>query len=292
MHVTAHAAAKINLYLDVLGRREDGYHEIETLFQPVGLWDVLRISSAQAGIELDGTDPSLPWDSDNLCYRAAETILQRAGVDGGVCISVEKRIPSGAGLGGGSADAAATLLGVNRLFGLDLSEGELLEIGLSIGSDVPFFIRGTPAVGRGRGELLEEIEGLKGGWILLVKPDITISTCWAYRNIKIGLTRLGGKAKLGQLIEGLKRFPDVELVTWNSFTQSTIECFPEIGEIIAILENQGAILSALSGSGSACFGLFSEESLAAEVGRLFIGKGLFTRIVRPIDRAVVLLQED
>jgi 4-diphosphocytidyl-2-C-methyl-D-erythritol kinase len=291
MHITAHAAAKINLYLDVLDRRENGYHEIETLFQPVGLWDVLEISSAQKGIELTGTDPSVPWDADNLCYKAAESIFRRSRFDGGVSISVRKRIPSGAGLGGGSADAAATLLGLNRLFRLDLDEMELLEIGLSLGSDVPFFIRGTPAIGRGRGEELEETEGLRKGWILLVKPNISISTDWAYRNIKIGLTRQVAEATLGQLIEGLKRFPELELVTWNSFTECVAEAFPEIGEIIAILKREGAILSALSGSGSACFGVFSEESRAAEVSRLFIGKGLFTGIVRPVDRAVVLLQE-
>ena len=292
MHITAHAAAKINLYLDVLGRRENGYHEIETLFQPVGLWDTLRISSARAGIELTGTDPSLPWDENNLCYKAAESILRRARFDGGVSITVQKRIPSGAGLGGGSADAAAILLGVNRLFRLDMSEMELLEIGLSLGSDVPFFVRGAPAIGRGRGERLEETEGLKNGWILIVKPGINISTGWAYRNIKIGLTRHVAEATLGQLIEGLKRFPELELATWNSFTESVTEAFPEIGEILSILKREGAILSALSGSGSACFGVFSEESRAAEVSRLFIGKGLFTGIVRPIDRAVVLLREE
>jgi 4-diphosphocytidyl-2-C-methyl-D-erythritol kinase len=265
--------------------------KIETLFQPVGLWDVLRISSARTGIELTGTDPSIPWNSDNLCYRAAESMFRWAGVGGGVSISVQKGIPAGAGLGGGSADAAATLLGVNSLFGLGMSEGELFEIALSLGSDVPFFIRGRPSVGRGRGEVLEETEGLKNGWILLVKPSISISTDWAYRNIKIGLTRQKSGDTLGQLIEGLKRFPEAELLTWNSFTSSVIERFPEIGEIIAKLKREGAILSALSGSGSACFGIFTEESRAAEVSKAFIGKGLFTGIVRPVDRAVVLLQE-
>jgi len=290
--VKVRTAAKINLFLDVLGLREDGYHEIETFLQPVGLWDELSIRRVESGIELTGNDPAIPWDRENLCYRAAEAIMDRTGRRGGVRISVVKRIPHGAGLGGGSSDAAAVLLGLNELLELGLEEDELIEIGLSLGSDVPFFIRGGPAVGRGRGEILERANGLEKGWILIVKPDITVSTSWAYRNLKIGLTRGGGKATLGQLIEGLKRFPEAELTTWNSFTEPVTKSFPEIGAILATLRHSGAILSSMSGSGSACFGIFGEQGRVAEVHRLFTGKGLFTGIVRPVDRAVVLLHTE
>jgi 4-diphosphocytidyl-2-C-methyl-D-erythritol kinase len=290
--VKVRGSAKINLFLDVLKRREDGYHEIETFMQPIGLWDELSIGRIESGIELSGDDPTIPWDRGNLCYRAAEAILCRTGRMGGVRISVVKGIPHGAGLGGGSSDAAAVLLGLNELLGLGLAENELIEIGLSLGSDVPFFIRGRPAVGRGRGEILERANGLENGWILIIKPDIIVSTSWAYRNLKIGLTRDGGKATLGQLIEGLKRFPEVELTTWNSFTEPVTGSFPEIGAILATLRHSGAVLSAMSGSGSACFAIFGEESRAVEVHRLFTGKGLFTEIVRPVDRAVVLLDEE
>jgi 4-diphosphocytidyl-2-C-methyl-D-erythritol kinase len=283
------AAAKINLFLDVLERREDGFHEIETFLQPVGLWDELSIERIESGIELTGSDPNIPWDSGNLCYRAAEALLAKTGSRGGVRISVEKEIPHGAGLGGGSSDAAAVLIGLNGLLGLGLEEDELTEIGLSLGSDVPFFIRGGPAIGRGRGEILEPVEGLAEGWILIVKPDIMISTSWAYRNLKIGLTRGGGEATLRQLIEGLKRFPDVELTTWNSFTGPVTESHPEIKAVLDTLRQSGAILNAMSGSGSACFAIFGEQGRAAEVHRLFTGRGLFTRIVRPVDRAVELL---
>ena len=287
-----HGAAKINLFLDILRLREDGYHEIETFLQPVGLWDELSIGFIDSGIELTGDDPAIPWDRENLCYRAAEAILDRADRRVGVRISVLKGIPHGAGLGGGSSDAAAVLLGLNELLELGLEKDELSEIGLSIGSDVPFFIGGGPAIGRGRGEILEPTNGLEKGWILIVKPGINVSTSWAYRNLKIGLTRCWGKDTLGQLIEGLKRFPEVELTTWNSFTEPVTKSFPEIGAILNTLRNSGAVLSAMSGSGSACFAIFGEQGRAAEVHRLFTGKGLFTEIVRPVDRAVVLLHKE
>lgn len=290
--IRVRGAAKINLFLDVLERRKDGYHEIESFLQPVGLWDEISIMLIESGIELTGDDPTIRWDRDNLCYRAAEEILDRAGCGGGVRISVDKRIPHGAGLGGGSSDAAAVLLGINELLGLELEENELMAIGLSLGSDIPFFIRGGPAVCRGRGEILEREEGLGKGWILVVKPDVTVSTGWAYQNLKIGLTRGGGKATLRQLIEGLKRFPEVELKAWNSFTGLVTKSFPEIGTILDTLRQSGAILSAMSGSGSACFALYGEESRAAEVHRLFTGRGLFTEVVRPVDRAVILLHEE
>lgn len=290
-HIKVRAAAKINLYLEVLGRREDGYHEIETFLQPIGLWDELSIELAGSGIELDGDDPSIQWDGENLCYRAAEAVLGRIGRGSGARISVTKRIPHGAGLGGGSSDAAAVLIGLNELLGRGLGEDELAEIGLTLGSDVPFFVHGGPAIGRGRGEILRATEGLRKGWILVVKPQVTVSTDWAYRNIKIGLTRYGGGDTLGQLIEGLKRFPQVELKTWNSFTEPVTKSFPGVGSILAILRDSGAILSAMSGSGSACFAVYGDQDRAAEVHRLFTGKGLFIEIVRPVDRAIVLLQE-
>ena len=290
--IKVRGAAKINLFLDVLERKEDGYHEIETLLQPIGLWDELSIRCIASGIELTGDDPTIPWDRENLCYRAAEAILGRTGCRGGVRISVLKGIPHGAGLGGGSSDAAAVLLGLNEFLEVGLGEDELMEIGLSLGSDVPFFIRGGPAVGRGKGEILERADGLDKGWILIVKPEISVSTSWAYRNLKIGLTRGGGKATLGRLIKGLKRFPEVELTTWNSFTEPVTKSFPEIGAILNTLRNSGAVLSAMSGSGSACFAIFGEQGRAAEVHRLFTGKGLFTEIVRPIDRAIVLLKKE
>lgn len=289
MSIEIRCAAKINLYLDVIGTLKCGFHEIETFYQPVGLYDDIRIERSGEGIRLSGDEPSIRWDGSNLCHRAASLIMGRAGGERGMRIEVRKGIPHGAGLGGGSSDAAGILLGTNELFGFGYERGELLEMGAELGSDVPFFVQGGPAIGRGRGEILEQSEGLTTGWIVIVKPEISISTSWAYQNIKIGLTRCGHVATLNQLKEGLRRFPEVELTTWNSFTDIVVGQHPEIGELMASMTDGGAILSSLSGSGSACFGIFSEEELALEVEKAFIDKGLFSRIVRPIEQAVVLL---
>ncbi len=290
MSIEIRCAAKINLYLDVTGTLENGYHEIETFYQPVGLYDEIRIVRSGEGIQLYGDEPSIQWDENNLCHRAALLITERAGCRSGVRIDVRKRIPHGAGLGGGSSNAAAVLIGINSLFGFGLGREELFEMGAELGSDVPFFVLGRPAIGKGKGEILEEAEGLKAGWIVIVKPELNISTSWAYQNIKIGLTRSGDVATLEHLKEGLERFPEVELTTWNSFTDIVVGCHPEIGELMAAMKDGGAILNSLSGSGSACFGIFSREEQASEVEKAFSDKGLFSRIVRPIDQAVVLLR--
>jgi 4-diphosphocytidyl-2-C-methyl-D-erythritol kinase len=280
------AAAKINLYLDVLRRREDGYHDIETLYQPVSLWDELAFEKTPAGIEVDGDDSSIPWNEDNLCHRAARLILRTSGARGGVRISVKKGIPSGAGLGGGSSDAAATMLAVNELFRCGLSNGELQELSLALGSDVPFFIFGRSAVGRGRGELLEEVPGLPGGWILIAKPDVTVSTKWAYQNLNLVLTKGAGGAKLTALLEGIQRFPAVRLETRNSFEAGVMEHYPSVSGILTALKDERPILSSLSGSGSACFAVFEVESRAREVEKRLNSEGVFARLVQPVSQAI------
>ncbi|MFA4948746.1 MAG: 4-(cytidine 5'-diphospho)-2-C-methyl-D-erythritol kinase [Candidatus Krumholzibacteriia bacterium] len=283
--IRAFAAAKINLYLDVLRRREDGYHDIETFYQPVSLWDELTLEKTPAGIEVKGDDPSIPWNEDNLCHRAARLILESSGAKGGVRISVAKGIPSGAGLGGGSSDAAATLLAMNELFRCGFSNEELQKLSLALGSDVPFFIFGRSAVGRGRGELLEAVPGLRGGWILIVKPNVTVSTRWAYQNFNLILTKGTGGATLAALLEGIQRFPAVRLETRNSFEAGVVERFPGVSGILSALRYEKPVLSSLSGSGSACFAVFEVESRAREVGERFNGEGFFTRLVQPVTQA-------
>ena len=285
----ARCAAKINLYLDILHRRDDGYHEIETVFQSVSLWDSVTVAPAGEGIDLRGDDPGIPWNDENLCHRAARALFDRVGYGGGVRIEVQKRIPAGAGLGGGSSDAAATLVCCNRLFGFGLPPGELADLAAGLGSDVPFFIYGSPAVGRGRGEVLEGIGGVSGGCVLIVKPDISVSTKWAYESVNLRLTRVRSGDKLNYLIEGLQLFPERALDTFNVFEECVVERFPEIGEILGILRGTEANVSSLSGSGSACFALFSEESRAKEVRGLFVKKGYFTKIARPVNRAIELI---
>ena len=286
--IKALAAAKINLYLDVIRRRGDGYHDIETLYQPVSLFDELRFERAASGVALSGDRSDVPWNEENLCHRAARLVIERSGLRAGVRISCKKRIPPGAGLGGGSADAAATLLAVDRLLGTGFSRDELLELGARLGSDVPFFILGTPAIGRGRGEILEAAEGLPGGWILIVKPNLSISTKWAYENVNLLLTKDIGKATLTALLTDLKGFPNTALETHNGFEAGVVERFPAVGEVLAALREARPILSSLSGSGSACFAVFGEEREAREVAGRFDSEGFFTSIAQPITGAVRL----
>ena len=287
--IQALAAAKINLYLDVLRRRDDGYHDIETLYQPVSLWDELVFEKTPAGIEVTGDDPSIPWNEENLCHRAAALILESSGVRGGVRIGVSKRIPSGAGLGGGSSNAAATLLAMNELFRCGYSNEELQKLSAALGSDVPFFVCGRPALGRGRGELLEAVPGLPGGWILIVKPEITVSTKWAYQNLNFILTKGSEEATLTALLEGIQRFPAVRLGTRNSFEVGVAEHFPVVSGILSALREEKPVMSSLSGSGSACFAVFGAESRAREVGKHFEGEGFFTRLVQPVAQAIRIM---
>jgi 4-diphosphocytidyl-2-C-methyl-D-erythritol kinase len=284
------AAAKINLYLDVIRRRDDGYHDIETFYQPVSLWDEVTMEETASGVSVEGDDASISWSEDNLCHRAATLLVARSGVRGGVAIRVAKGIPPGAGLGGGSSDAAATLVGANRLLGCGLSQAELLGLATELGSDVPFFVFGGPAVGRGRGEILEGVPGLPGGWILIVKPEVTISTKWAYQNINLVLTRREGGATLSSLREGLHGFPDSRLSTHNSFEAGVKEHFPSVSGILASLRAEKPVLSSLSGSGSACFAVFRTEGEAREAARHVSGEGLFSRVVQPIDTTIRFAQ--
>lgn len=179
--MTLDAPAKVNLSLRVLGRRSDGFHDIETLMAPLDLADRLEISPRQkSGVEFSCSDPTLPADGTNLACRAAMAFAAATGRDIGVRIHLQKNIPHGAGLGGGSSDAAAVLKALNELSAANLSLGELESLAASIGSDVPFFIRGVPAVCRGRGERIEPVAGIPAVEVLLVKPPFGVSTAWAY----------------------------------------------------------------------------------------------------------------
>lgn len=175
------APAKVNLSLRVLGRREDGFHEIETLMVPLSVADRLTLERREtAGVELACDDPTLPTDSRNLAYRAADLFLAEAGAAGGVRIALEKRIPHGAGLAGGSSDAASVLMGLNELFGDPLPEGTLAGLAALAGSDVPFFLMRGAAVCRGRGERVERADFTAKLPLLLVKPPFGVPTPWAY----------------------------------------------------------------------------------------------------------------
>ncbi len=286
--ISVRCNAKINLYLEVIRKRDDGYHDIETVFQPVSLHDIISIERTSGGISLRGDDPGIPWDRSNLCWKAAELILGEFGKGRGVSLEVRKNIPSGAGLGGGSSDAAGVLAGVNELLGLEIDVTRLMEMGLELGSDVPFFLFGSPAVGRGRGEILEKTDGLSGGTLLIVKPDINVSTKWAYQNPNLILTRSDGGHRLSCLLGGLKDFPDIALETSNSFQRVVVGEYPVIGQILVLLRSEGARLSSMSGSGSACFALYEDDTTASRVRDLMLGEGHSAWIVYPGGRTLEL----
>ena len=177
---------KVNLLLNILGRRPDGFHALETLFQPVNFCDRLAFTRRPAGIQLTCSDPRLPTDANNLVHRAATAFLGAADIREGVQIHLEKRIPLAAGLGGGSGNAAATLQGLNELFGQPLPPAKLAELAAALGSDVNFFLQDKPALATGRGEIIQALEhfpALRGASFLLIHPGFGISTPWAYQNL-------------------------------------------------------------------------------------------------------------
>ncbi len=285
-------SAKINLYLRVMGKRPDGYHQLETLYQPVSLYDRVELNRRNDGVGIEGNHPSVPWNETNICVKAARRVMERAGLKKGVDIRVSKGIPAGAGLGGGSSNAAATIVGINILYRLNLSREELINIGSEVGSDVPFFIYGRPAVGRGRGDLLQPAAGLSGGYVLIVKPDVSVSTRWAYRKLNKVLTSRDSGNRLNVLKAGLAKFPEVKLNSCNSFEEVATEAFPEIREVLNELREEDAILCAMSGSGSACFAVFSEERKAQEALERQTGRRKVAEITRPVNRTMELPQED
>ena len=176
------APAKINLSLRILGKRADGFHELETLMAPIGLADAVEVSHGPGhGITLTCNDPELPTGAENLCVKAAEAFRAATGLDHGIAITLLKRIPHGAGLGGGSSDAAAVLKGLNELFDHPLVDEELHQIAATLGSDIPFFLGSGPAWCRGRGEIIETVPTLPERTLLLIKPPFPVPTAWAYK---------------------------------------------------------------------------------------------------------------
>jgi 4-diphosphocytidyl-2-C-methyl-D-erythritol kinase len=259
------APAKVNLTLRVLRKRVDGYHDIESLVQKISIYDRVTIAEAdEPGIHLACTDPSLPVGPDNLAFRAAQLILRKYGrQDKGVSIHLEKAIPHGAGLGGGSSDAAAVLMGINSLLKLSGTRGDLVEIGLDIGSDVPLFLFPSPALITGRGERVEPSHILINAVYVIVFPGFGVSTNWAYSNFRLtkepdkytisGLYRTAGGALPPELWQDL-------LV--NDLEETVKTSHPEIGRCQEGLLRAGACASLMSGSGSAVFGLFQDRTLA------------------------------
>lgn len=285
----AHACAKINLSLEVLRKRNDGYHEIETIFQSVSLRDELRIGfRSNSEIHISSTDPDLPTDSKNLCYQAVEEFRSFTGAEFGADIHIVKQIPSNAGLGGGSSDAAAVLLACNKAHNLNIPLGELEKIALKLGSDVPFLLHGGTMLGRGRGEALSPVTALTGVWFVIVKPPVDISTEWAYKNYNFILTKHRYRINLRAVNTLLARFPEVSVSFRNALEDAVCPAYPGVAGVLDDLLGTDPSFASMSGSGSAVYAIYRSEAMAARVAQRFSVQGHFTAVVEPTVRAVEL----
>lgn len=259
------ANAKINLFLDILNKRKDGYHNLKTIFQEISLSDDIFIYSPRLQSEVDEVnvktgipmkrdsvsifcdDPGIPTGKTNLVYKAADLMKKYSGIKKGVFIKIKKNIPVGAGLGGGSSDAASVLRGLNKLWNLKLTNNKLAEIGKQIGADVPFFLYGGRCLGEGIGDQLTPIKIRKTQWYVLVKPPFEISTKFAY-SLLTKANKVGKIKKLG-----------------NRFEDIIIPHYPEIKKIKDLLTESGAEFSLMSGSGSCVFGLARNRRLGEKI---------------------------
>jgi 4-diphosphocytidyl-2-C-methyl-D-erythritol kinase len=277
MMISITAPAKINWFLSVLGKREDGYHNIVSPMQCVDLFDSLSFEDAEEIHLL--TDLDVPFEG-NLVYKAAVLLKRFSAYKFGARIELKKDIPVSAGLGGGSSDAAFTLMGLNRLWGLNYDKGTLMRLGAEIGSDVPFFLAGPLALVEGRGE---KVTGLNAGGsivLLLVKPDISVSTAWAYNLFKTRLTKKAVDIKLFcQAIEK-KNFAFLRDTVFNDLEDVVIGEYPVVGEIKRILARNGALFSLMSGSGPTVFSVFAEIDEAVRASKNLQGE--WCRVVRTL----------
>ena len=260
--IVLHASAKVNLVLEVLGKRDDGYHELATVMQAVDLFDRLALEDSDA-IELRTSD-SIPTDRTNLAVRAAEALGRAAGVDRGVRIKLDKRIPVAAGLGGGSTDAAAVLVGLNRLWKLRWPVRKLADVAVEIGMDVPFFLCGGPALGTGRGELLEPIDGMSLA-LVLVNPGFPVPTAEAYRAVTSASYTDGRRARTVAEALARGRRAGVARDLYNALEAAVTPTHPEIARIKAALVAAGALGASMSGSGATVIGVARSMDHARQI---------------------------
>jgi 4-diphosphocytidyl-2-C-methyl-D-erythritol kinase len=274
VHVLVHSHAKINLYLDVLAPRSDGYHDIETIFQSLALHDSLYIETSPETLQLHCSDPALGHGPENLAYRAAALLRARAGVKTGAILRLEKRIPVAAGLAGGSGNAAATLAGLNRAWALGLSDAALAEIALELGSDVPYCLHGGTMAATGRGELLEPLAPLPERAVVLVNPGIAIHAGAVYAHPllrKNTAPRKAGKTSAFRQILHQWRPETADQVLFNAMEVPVFHDYPEIAAIKLRLLELGCTAAMMSGSGSTVFGFCAPNRKEAEFRAAFPG---------------------
>lgn len=270
--IVVEAPAKVNLHLEVLGKRADGYHELETLLVSVNLYDRLILRARQAGDSLSCDDPTLDVGSDNLVSRAVELFRRESGRSDGVAIELSKRIPVGAGLAGGSSDAAATLAGLNRLWDARWPERRLAELGAELGSDVPFFFHTPAAIARGRGEKVESIPMGRPLEFVVVFPHEFLSTADVFGNVRAP----DRPVAIGP-IEMALRSGDIEEVAnrlHNRLEEASLRISPAVAELKRRSADWKCLASRMSGSGSSFYALCSSSRQAEELGRVLRSENL------------------
>lgn len=295
--VTAKAPAKVNLHLEVLRQRHDGYHEIETLFQAIKIFDTLRVTLAQ---RYPGGEPdinlivsparSAPRDESNLCWQAARHFCRELKVSGEITIDLTKIIPSAAGLGGGSSDAAAVLVACDRLFGTKLEPKELEKLGAPLGADVPFFIQGGTAMGRGIGTILTRMPTIRTGQFLIVKPALELKTQDVYSHLKMGLTVNSAKANIHVMKSILARFPQNTWPGFNRLEEVVLPQQPALQRIVLRLQELAPV-AMLSGSGSSVVAVFPDGQMIDEIVGEFQEAGLFVSVVGPHTSGIIIKED-
>jgi len=283
--ISLKAPAKVNLFLEILGKRDDGYHEIETIMQEIDLADSLQFEETQEGVTLECNDKNIPANQDNLVCKAANLILEECGIKKGVLINLEKNIPVGAGLGGGSSDAATTLKALNSLWKVGLNNEELMEFAAKLGSDIPFFINGKTALCRGRGELITPVEVRNRMDYIILFPRVHISTETIYKNLKIDLTKK--RKDVSFFLDALKysEVASISKLLFNRLEEIIFATYPDLLQVKSTLESFDFCGLSISGSGSAFFGLCNDKHQAEVIkskielsgmGNVFVATNVIT----------------
>jgi 4-diphosphocytidyl-2-C-methyl-D-erythritol kinase len=283
------SCCKVNLLLNILGKRADGYHELETVMHPAPLCDRLTFERGGAGIQLACSDPRLPTNSKNLVLQAAAQFAKAAGLGSGegVRIHLQKNIPVAAGLGGGSGNAAVTLLALNELFGHPLPAPRLEELAASLGSDIPFFLRTGPALATGRGEIIQSLDAfpaMRGVYMVLVHPGFGISTPWAYHQLANFPAAIHGRPGRAQRLIALLQTSLEEAAAefYNALEAPALRKYPLLELFQEFFRENGALATLMSGSGSATFALAPGRDAAENMLEKFkvkFGPNIWTAVV-------------
>ena len=279
------ALAKVNLGLDVIRRREDGYHEVKMIMQTVRLYDRIILEKTQQGISMETNLSFLPVNEQNIAYRAAKMLMDEFHIQGGLHIKIDKHIPVAAGMAGGSTDGAAVLYGVNKIFELGLTKRQLMERGVKLGADVPYCIMRGTVLSEGIGEILTPVPSLPDCHILIAKPPVSVSTKHVYENLK--LDKIEKHPDIDGMVEAL-RMEDLHGVTQrmeNVLETVTIPEHPEIQQIKDLMIKEGALNALMSGSGPTVFGIFDDREKGMRARDLLRKSSLArqTYLVRPFN---------